>query len=312
MIEREYGYDTSTIVSNEQNNKIQTTINWKMSFIRAARCGIWLLAFPTRISRAVHNVAHIIQSAPYEPLPSHLRLRNVVIIHRHGDRSQITKEIGPLYPEDPQIESIWNNAMPSKETILGMAAAAALPEELLLSGSSKDPKDVIYTGWDKDKTPYGMLTDVGAKQLRNIGTELRRRYVGTLLPTNAEDVSSWLYCRSTSFCRTMQSLRSLLSGLLDTESTSFVTTTAMGEMSMSNKRLPTIVSRPKHKETMFPSADGPCLKMNERRGQIFPPDLYHTSLPFFEKLESRMKVRNYSNNITLMYPFLTPMNVIHR
>ena len=274
-----------------------------MILFRAARCGFWLLAFPTR-SRAVHNVAHIIQSAPYEPLPSHLRLRNVVVVHRHGDRSQITREIGPLYPEDAQIESIWNDLMPSKETVIGMVAAAALPEEIMLSGS-KDPKDVIYTGWDKDKIPYGMLTDVGAKQLRNIGTELRRRYVGTLLPANVEDASSWLYCRSTNFCRTMQSLRSLLSGLLDIESTTSVTTTAMGETAiMSNKRLPIIVSRPKHKETMFPSADGPCLKMNERRGEIFPPDLYHTSLPFFENLESRMKVRLFkyimTHDITIM------------
>lgn len=254
-----------------------------MSLFRVARCGFWLLAFPSRI-RAVHNVAHIIQSAHYEPLPSHLRLRNVVVIHRHGDRSQITREIGPNYPEDPKIESIWNHALPSKESILGMAAAAAVPQEFQFSGS-KDPKDVIYTGWDKEKSPYGMLTDLGAKQLKNIGTELRRRYVGTLLPTNAaEDASSWLYCRSTNFCRTMQSLRSLLSGLLDIDSTSYVTTT-------SNQHLPVIISRPKHKETMFPSADGPCMKMNERRGQIFPPDLYHTSLPFFEKLESRMKVR---------------------
>ena len=279
---------------------------WSMSLFRVARCGFWLLAFPTR-SRAVHNVAHIIQSAPYEPLPSHLRLRNVVIIHRHGDRSQITREIGPLYPEDPKIESIWNHALPSKESILGMAAAAALPEEILLSGS-KDPKDVIYTGWDKEKSPYGMLTDLGANQLKNIGSELRRRYVGTLLPINAaDDASSWLYCRSTNFCRTMQSLRSLLSGLLDMDNTSFITTTPSNQ-----QQLPTIVSRPKHKETMFPSADGPCMKMNERRGQIFPPDLYHTSLPFFEKLESRMKVRLMTRHtITTCHLFLSHSSYMH-
>lgn len=243
------------------------------------RC-LWVLQSVFRKSRASHNVAHVIQSAAYQPVPSQLSLRNVVVIHRHGDRSQISREIGPKYPEDHQIETTWTNAMPHAQSLRAMAAAAELPEEFA-SSASKEAKDALYTGWDQLNTPYGQLTELGVRQLMNIGEELRRRYVGTLLPAdNTDDMSSLLYCRSTNFCRTMQSLRALLSGLLAIDGSTFPPTLST--------RLPTILSRPKNKETMFPSADGPCLKMNERRAEIFPPELYY-SLPYFKRLEKRMQ-----------------------
>jgi len=231
------------------------------------------------IVRAAHSTAHVISSA-YNPVPPQLALRNVVVIHRHGDRSQISREIGPAYPEDPKVEAIWTAAMPTHDTLYAMGGAAAPPDEFLQSGS-KDVKDAVYTGWDRQNTPYGQLTDLGAQQLMTIGAELRRRYVGTLLPADAGDAASLLYCRSTNFCRTMQSLRALLAGLLNVGASAFPP--APGA------RLPTILSRPKAKETMFPTADGPCPRMTERRADVFPPTLYHAKLPFYPALEAHMK-----------------------
>ena len=231
------------------------------------------------IVRAAHSTAHVISSA-YNPVPPQLALRNVVVIHRHGDRSQISREIGPAYPEDPKVEAIWTAAMPTHDTLYAMGGAAAPPDEFLQSGS-KDVKDAVYTGWDRQNTPYGQLTDLGAQQLMSIGAELRRRYVGTLLPADAGDAASLLYCRSTNFCRTMQSLRALLAGLLNVGASAFPP--APGA------RLPTILSRPKAKETMFPTADGPCPRMTERRADVFPPTLYHAKLPFYPALEAHMK-----------------------
>ena len=238
-----------------------------------------LLVLRTVVVRAAHSTAHVITSV-YNPVPPSLALRNVVVIHRHGDRSQISREIGPLYPADPAVETIWNSAMPTHDTLYAMGAAAAPPGEFVLSGS-KDVNDAVYTGWDRQNAPYGQLTDLGARQLMAIGTELRRRYVGTLLPADANEASALLYCRSTNFCRTMQSLRALLAGLLATDGAAFPPP--------ASARLPTILSRSKATETMFPTADGPCPRMTERRADIFPPTLYHEKLPFYPALEAHMK-----------------------
>ena len=35
--------------------------------------------------------------------------------------------------------------------------------------------DTIYNGWDRKNIPYGQLTELGANQMKSIGSELRRR-----------------------------------------------------------------------------------------------------------------------------------------
>lgn len=237
-------------------------------------------------ARAAHNVAHVVTSS-YDPIPGHLSLTNVVIIHRHGDRSQISREIGPNFPETPEIEEIWRSKLPVDTTKMSMAAAAYVePESLLL-----DVNSAVFTGWDEKNKPYGQLTELGANQLINIGKELRRRYVGNLIPVDSAGASASLYCRSTNFCRTMQSLRSLLSGLLGIDGANYPHS--------STELLPTILSRLKTEETMFPGADGPCSAMNDRRAVIFANNLIETSIPGYLELEQKMRdVLGYQDRVS--------------
>jgi hypothetical protein len=202
-----------------------------------------------------------------------------------GDRSQISREIGPNFPETSDIKDIWDSKLPITKTMLQMASAAHIPAELL----SSHVKDAVFTGWDQKNIPYGQLTELGANQLINIGKELRRRYVGTLI-NEEHDVSSLIYCRSTHFCRTMQSLRSLLSGFLDVDG---------GSYPQKFPLLPIILVRAKNQETMFPGADGPCLSMIEKRAALLADGIMENSIPEFLKLEQKMKdVLGYSDKVT--------------
>ena len=236
--------------------------------------------------RAVHNVAHVVSST-YDPIPDHLSLTNVVIIHRHGDRSQISREIGPNFPETSDVKDIWNSKLPIDTTMLSMASAAYVPLEILQKGA----KSAVFTGWDEKNIPYGQLTELGANQLMNIGKELRRRYVGTLLPDRSLDASTMLYCRSTHFCRTIQSLRSLLSGLLETDDREFAGRSLLSQ--------PIILSRAKCDETMVPGADGPCPAMSVRRTELFADNLMERSIPDYIQLEQKMRdVLGYTDRVS--------------
>ena len=236
--------------------------------------------------RAAHSVAHVVTST-YNPVPDNLSLMNVVIIHRHGDRSQISREIGPNFPESPDIEEIWRSKLPIETTMMAMAAAAHVPHEVI----SGHIRSSVFTGWDEKNIPYGQLTELGARQLINIGKEIRRRYIATLFHAEPLDASSLLYCRSTNFCRTIQSLRSLLSGLLTVNDVDYP--------HKSPELLPTILSRPKDEETMFPGADGPCAAMSDRRTEIFANDLMEKSIPAYSELEQKMKdVLGYTERVS--------------
>jgi Histidine phosphatase superfamily (branch 2) len=236
--------------------------------------------------RAAHNVAHVVTST-YDAIPEHLSLTNVVVIHRHGDRSQISREIGPNFPETSDIKDIWTSKLPVETTMMTMAAAAHVPTDVM----SLNVKKAIFTGWDEKNIPYGQLTELGAHQLINIGRELRRRYVGSLLPSESFDASTLLYCRSTNFCRTIQSIRSLLSGLLKVDGDDY--------SRKSSQQLPVILSRAKNDETMFPGADGPCSAMTERRAEIFAENSMESSIPDYAELEQKMRdVLGYGDRVS--------------
>ena len=226
---------------------------------------------------AAHECAYTVSSHKYSPIPEKLALKNVVVIHRHGDRAQISREIGPNHPEKPEIREIWQSKLPSEEALLAMAAAAEIPSEHLDSDVQKQ----LYTGWDHSNSPYGQLTQLGSQQLFSVGAELRRRYLGLVLPDSLSEASKTLYCRSTNFCRTHQSLRSLLAGLLEVDSSHYP--------QPENVVLPSIFSKPKERETMYPQADGPCPRMNEIRSTIFANDYMAKSIPGYKDLEVRMK-----------------------
>lgn len=259
-------------------------------------------------------------AATYSKLPSDYELRNVVVIVRHGDRAQISRELGPNYPENGDITKVWNGALPVDKTLRLMHAAAASPIDFTtdpLNFNTMTASGVItekarelqtshltrslYTGWDAINAPYAMLTEKGCQQLMLVGKELKRRYVGTLLPASKEEAANFMYCRSTNICRTIQSLRSLLVGLFDVQlEDTRANAKGEGEVVVEDKvennaflrrnSLPTIHTRPKSQETLFPQADGrPCAAMSARRSEIFPDNFLATKIDGYTELESKMR-----------------------
>ena len=56
----------------------------------------------------------------YTSVPDGLQLQNLIIIHRHGDRAQISRSLGENFPEDSTITNIWKEKLPDEELIKGL------------------------------------------------------------------------------------------------------------------------------------------------------------------------------------------------
>jgi hypothetical protein len=219
-------------------------------------------------------------------LPEGFHLERVVVVHRHGDRAQIARSIGPKFPEEEERAALWKTKLPSPLTVATMASVAHSTYDVTAFArtgkrdttetTSLSLIDEVYSGEDSTSNPYAQLTEVGAQQLFKLGTELRRRYEAEGVPLNAEAI----YARSTNMCRTLQSLRSLLVGLLGGSSL---------ETPLNLQQKVRINTRPKATEFMFPAADGPCEAMVQRRSVIFPEGFMEENLPGYPALEARMK-----------------------
>ncbi|RYY84943.1 histidine-type phosphatase [archaeon] len=142
-----------------------------------------------------------VKSIPYIPLAADHILEQLILLHRHGDRSQINPGFEPHIPPSNVTTQLWNSLMPRDITKRRMS---------LHANPSQDKLDsLLYTGHDQTHIPYGQLTEIGAEQLFNLGTKLKTRYQGHLDLTMQS-----MHLRSTNYCRTLQSLRSLLAGFL--------------------------------------------------------------------------------------------------
>ena len=166
-------------------------------------------------------------------------------------------------------------------------AGSASPT-ILLNTSKSDLMVNLYSGLDYTHSPYAQLTEMGALQLLAVGHELRRRYVGSLLPQDVEEASDLMFCRSSNICRTVQSLRSLLAGMY-TEHYESDGVDGKAEVPLVRERkLPFIFTRQKATETLFPHADGPCVHMTERRIKLYHHFLNATNVLRWGTLEKRM------------------------
>eukprot|EP01033_Poteriospumella_lacustris_P009517 gene9517-6820_t len=127
------------------------------------------------------------------------------------------------------------------------------------------------------------LTDMGARQLMELGQRLRQNYQNhpAVVPPSLAEAASQMYCRSTNFCRTHQSLRGLLAGL-------FLDLSRPAEAQESPIR-PVITARPRKQETLYPQADANCVAMLRRRGQIFSEDVLRRAVPAYTTLKSKMQ-----------------------
>eukprot|EP00282_Hemiselmis_andersenii_P005751 CAMPEP_0114141220 /NCGR_PEP_ID=MMETSP0043_2-20121206/17796_1 /TAXON_ID=464988 /ORGANISM="Hemiselmis andersenii, Strain CCMP644" /LENGTH=448 /DNA_ID=CAMNT_0001235355 /DNA_START=49 /DNA_END=1395 /DNA_ORIENTATION=- len=136
-----------------------------------------------------------------------LVLRQVVVVHRHGDRTPLSLKIGD-WEQSRELEEFWGGRLPSQDTLKRWGELNIDP-----TGTNLKPRgESSSTSW-----PYGHLTMLGADQLRTLGSRLRERYVGLLSflpPTLSPNAtSSTLQVRSTRYPRTINSVINLLLGL---------------------------------------------------------------------------------------------------
>ena len=122
-----------------------------------------------------------------------------------------------------------------------------------------------------------MLTEIGSKQLQDIGFILRERY-DPLLKQSSSNYSDSIYTRSTNMCRTILSLRSLLAGLLPDD-----------HNLQHPEKVPKIVKRYRTLETLYPQADGACAALSERRKVLFGTDFLANSISDYYIFENKIK-----------------------
>ena len=226
-----------------------------------------------------------LSSQEHLSLPEHMKLKKVVIFTRHGDRSQISRSMGDNFPENENWSEIWKSKLPSQTTTLKLHDVA---RHINVEIESSDTLPNVYVGWDSIYAPYGMLTQIGVQQLQNLGASLRTRYFDLLIQHNETkehpSFSSSIYCRSTNMCRTILSLRSFLTGFLQTDLT-------QGNKSPTHHpRKPVIVRRHKLTETLYPQADGPCHGISQRREHLFSDNFVQSKiLSDYESFEKKIK-----------------------
>lgn len=157
-----------------------------------------VMALPRRFVRTLRSVAA-------DSSVTH-RLRQVQVIHRHGDRSPIT----PL-----KDETFWSNLLIPPDVLEKVAQGTTIV---------RNPNE-INTHVAGGRGPFGKLTALGVLQMVQVGTALRERFVAdddcdsasssqhhlwdNLRPLQSIDVRVF----STDFPRTIQSVQGLLSGL---------------------------------------------------------------------------------------------------
>lgn len=212
-------------------------------------------------------------SSSYKSIPTDMDLKSVVVIHRHGDRSQISRSLGTRYPESRTLASAWSKLLPTERSCKAMLLAAQPGDAVARNGDIIAVDDTLYGGWDRINKPYGQLTDLGSQQLVSVGKKLRERYSTLLTGIARNDI----YCRSTNTCRTGQSIRSLLVGLLNINPDEHDSNIKVSSL----QNMPHIHIRPYALENLYPQGGGPA--MIQRRSQVYPPGLEERTLPGYAK-----------------------------
>ena len=267
---------------------------------RLITCLIYTLMQHSRLAQSLEGPT----ASRYSPLPAGFELRKVVVIHRHGDRAQISRSLGEKYPESKDLTAKWHSLLPTEQTCRAMLSAAHQGKALVVdSHNVVDVKQSLYAGWDKVRFPYAQLTQVGFQQMSAVGKELRSRYVGTLLTGDIRRDSGAIYCRSTNMCRTSQSLRSLLVGLFEINPGEHNAVISPEHL----QGLPKINTLHFEQENMFPQGGR---AMVHRKSIIFPPELPLRCVPNYAMTETRMR-RLLGIPSPKPINWLTVMEVLH-
>ncbi|CAM9426095.1 unnamed protein product, partial [Phaeothamnion confervicola] len=149
-------------------------------------------------------------------VPKELRLSQVVVICRHGDRAPISKTLGSILEEN-ETQELWLSKLPSQDRSAAAAATAAAAAAATVDGcaaaAAVDPPPAA------EEPPWGQLTQRGADELEALGRHLRPLLFSTPESSSAalfpatELPAGNVFVRSTHMRRTQQSAQNLLRGL---------------------------------------------------------------------------------------------------
>lgn len=158
---------------------------------------------------ALGSEAHVhVAGGPWAPPPAALKLRQLILVQRHGDRTPITRNVGEAIVHDDAVEALWTGLTPSEAEVAAWA-------ETHVPVEATPGAEIAHL--DAGNEPYGQLTALGAAQMRALGAQLRTRLVDEaafLPPVLSADVAADdIHVRCTSIRRTQQSAANLLMGL---------------------------------------------------------------------------------------------------
>jgi acid phosphatase len=168
-------------------------------------------------SRHVNSLARSLSNATKKSV----RVKQVIIVHRHGDRTPIT----PL-----RNETYWESTLPSEALLHKLSA-----QTRLIRDESK-PNTHKAGG----RGPFGKLTQLGLLQMVELGTQLREelhcvekgharddkgnvyQHHGRLFHSEMPLAPENIQVISTDFPRTIQSVQGVLIGLFDDDNTTVI------------------------------------------------------------------------------------------
>lgn len=204
-------------------------------------------------SRSLYSSSSSEKISTIPAIPAGYTLRKLIIIHRHGDRTPITKTIGNVLSDHNREEysSQWAKRLPNSEEI------EKWNRQFPVTPSDLKPLDY-------NDGPYAQLTKRGGRQLYNIGRAIRKHYLSKesenphTFPYDTDlELSNMIFARATNIRRTQQSVQNLLRGifLVDDDNKKVAVTPCSGNIPIH------IV--PTEEEYLYPNSAGQCPRQTQ-------------------------------------------------
>ncbi|KAJ9068047.1 hypothetical protein DSO57_1032687 [Entomophthora muscae] len=158
-----------------------------------------------------------------ELYPNFLELKQLIIIHRHGERTPLSPSFPGFLPSNWNFCESGNKRISrlspdflEKNTFQDRSLSYFKVPEVVDTHKSLDDQIIPKSILNVASCTYGQLTDIGRRTLERNGRHLRSiyaEYLNFLPPKLAEIDSESLYLRTTDCPRTAESLQHLLVGL---------------------------------------------------------------------------------------------------
>lgn len=152
----------------------------------------------------------LLNEKEYDAAPSNLKLEQVHVYVRHGERTPVGVRMADPPANIPAFWNLCKTGRRFKAAVTGNNNASETLEVLRLSERRDGDAH-------EGECSLGELTDVGRKSTLQVGKELRKLYVDRLgLLPDILDSHDLAYFRSTNMPRTIESLQQVLHGLYPT------------------------------------------------------------------------------------------------